>query len=187
MPRLSVQALLFAARPALGLALLLGLGCGAAQAQYKWKDSRGQLHVSDLPPPADIPERQVLQRPAAARAGAGTAGAAARPVADARPGNPPSPRAGETPSNAAAPEDPELARRRLKAEAERQAQAQAEALRQAGLRAQNCDRARQHLAQLQSGQRLQRISASGERVPVDDATRESEAALARQVLASDCR
>ena len=60
-------------------ALMLGLAFApAAQAQYKWKDARGQLHASDMPPPADIPERQVLQRPAGQRAAPGSPNAAVR-------------------------------------------------------------------------------------------------------------
>ena len=51
------------------LALVLALCCGAATAQYKWKDNRGQLHASDQPPPRDIPEKNVLQRPVAPSAG----------------------------------------------------------------------------------------------------------------------
>jgi carbonic anhydrase len=34
-----------------------------AWAQWKWKDSKGQTHISDLPPPRDIPDKDVLQRP----------------------------------------------------------------------------------------------------------------------------
>lgn len=170
-------------------ALMLGLAFApAAQAQYKWKDARGQLHASDMPPPADIPERQVLQRPAGQRAAPGSpVPLAQRPAGDSRAATTGPGRASEALAAPASPEDAELARRRQKAEAERQAQASAEAQRQASLRAQNCERARQQLAQLQSGQRLQRISATGERVPVDDATREADTALARQVVASDCR
>ncbi|MGL6112100.1 MAG: DUF4124 domain-containing protein, partial [Rubrivivax sp.] len=33
-----------------------------AEAQWKWRDSRGQMHISDTPPPRDIPDKDVLQR-----------------------------------------------------------------------------------------------------------------------------
>ena len=48
------------------LALLLGsLVALPATAQWKWRDSRGQIHVSDIPPPREVPDRDVLQRPEA--------------------------------------------------------------------------------------------------------------------------
>ena len=65
-----------ASKPALAGAwiLLLLLATSApAWAQYKWKDSRGQVHVSDLPPPRDIPDKDVLQRPATGQRSANTA------------------------------------------------------------------------------------------------------------------
>ena len=48
-------------------------------------------------------------------------------------------------------------------------------------------RARQQLATLDSGTRLVRVDGQGERVVLDDAARANEAALARRVIASDCR
>ncbi|MEW5834455.1 MAG: DUF4124 domain-containing protein, partial [Pseudomonadota bacterium] len=55
----------------LGYLVLLGALAAswgtAAHAQWKWRDKGGQLHVSDLPPPSDVAEKDVLQRPANAR------------------------------------------------------------------------------------------------------------------------
>ena len=65
--------------------------------------------------------------------------------------------------------------------------AQAEEQRLAGQRAENCQRARAHLATLDSGTRLVRVDARGERVVLDDAARAREAAEARGVIASECR
>lgn len=168
-PRLSYVA-------ASALALLLTLTSGAAMAQYKWRDGRGQLHASDQPPPREIPDKDVLQRPGPRTpqppAAATAASAAASPagLVATRP-----------------PVDAELQERRARAEQQAQARAKADEQRAAAQRAENCQRARQQLATLDSGTRLVRIDDKGERVVLDDAARASEAALARQVIASDCR
>ena len=142
-----------------------------ALAQYTWKDGKGQLHASDQPPPRDIPDKDVIRRPAVTRAlpTAIPASAPARPLA------------------ASAPVDPELQQRRARAEQEAKARAQAEEQRLASQRAENCQRARAHLATLDSGARLVRIDQRGERLVVDDAARAQEAAQARSLINSDCR
>ena len=43
--------------------LSLSVATWPAAAQWKWKDARGQVVISDTPPPRDIPERDVLQKP----------------------------------------------------------------------------------------------------------------------------
>jgi len=153
-----------------------------ALAQYTWKDAKGQLHASDQPPPREIPDKDVIRRPAAQRATTTTATPAATTAsagASAVPGGRPLP--------ASAPVDPELQQRRAKAEQEAKAKAQAEEQRQAAVRAQNCQRAREHLATLDSGSRLVRLNAQGERIVVDDNARAREAAQARGVIATECR
>ena len=159
----------------LALTLLLAAATSPVWAQYMWKDSRGQVHVSDLPPPREIAEKDVLQRPAAARtpiaapvpeplASAASAAALAKPAVD-----------------------PELEARRKKAELDAGAKAQADAGKLAAQRADNCQRARQQLGTLDNGQRLVQFNAQGERVVMDDAARASAAAQARQVVTTDCR
>ena len=154
------------------IAAALWLVLAPAQAQYVWKDSKGQMHASDQPPPRDVVDKNVIKRPVAARPAAPAAAPAAsapRPVA------------------ASAPVDPELAQRRARAEQDAKAKAQAEAQRVAAQRAENCQRARAHLATLDAGTRLVRVTPQGERVVIDDAVRAREAAEARNVMASDCR
>ncbi len=149
---------------------------GPAQAQYKWKDSRGQVHVSDLPPPRDVPDKDVMQRPASVRRNTAAleASAAAASAASAA-------------LALRAPVDPELEARRHRAEQEAKARAKADEELQAAQRAENCQRARQQLAILDTGQRMVRFNAQGERVVLDDAMRNQEASTARRVIASDCR
>ncbi len=148
-----------------------------AQGQYLWKDSKGQMHASDQPPPRDVPDKDVIKRPSAARPAAAPTPAAA-PASAAAPARLPA---------ASAPVDPELAQRRARAEQEAKAKAQAEEQRLAAQRAENCQRARAHLATLEAGTRLVRVNPQGEREVVDDAARAREAAEARNAMASNCR
>lgn len=157
----------------LALTLLLATAAGPAWAQYKWTDSRGQMHASDLPPPREIPEKDVLQRPTAAR----KAAAAPAPLASAA----------SAAALAKPAVDPELEARRKKAALDAGAKARADADQQAAQRADNCQRARQQLGTLDNGQRLVQFNAQGERVVMDDAARARAAAQARQVVTTDCR
>jgi hypothetical protein len=59
--------------------------------------------------------------------------------------------------------------------------------RDAAARAENCSRARAHLAALADGQRMTRNNAQGEREVLDDKGRAEEMQRARAIIASDCR
>ena len=156
----------------LGLATLACLLLASpAEAQWKWRDSRGQIHISDIPPPRDIPDKDVLQRPEVSvrkPAPAATVAAAA-----------------SAPAKAAV--DPELEERRKRAEQEQAARAEADKQKAAAVRKDNCQRAREQLATLDSGQRIARIKADGEREILDDDARAKEAKRARDAIASECR
>ena len=145
-----------------------------AAAQWKWKDSRGQVVISDVPPPREIPERDVLQKPTlvlqrqatpqASAASAAPADAAAKPKVDA-----------------------ELEARRKKAEAEQQAKQKADEQKIAAVRADNCKRARQYAETLNSGIRMTRLNEKGEQEYLDDNQRAAEMQRARQTIESECR
>jgi hypothetical protein len=83
--------------------------------------------------------------------------------------------------------DPEIEARRKRAEQDAAAKAKLEADKLAAQRADNCRRARQQLAALDSGQRMAQFNAQGEQIVMDDAARATASAQARQVIASDCR
>lgn len=142
-----------------------------AQAQWKWKDARGQVHVSDIPPPREVQDKDILQRPSPAQRRASPAASA--PAASAPAARP--------------TVDPEIEARRKRAEAEQQAKAAAENDKIASLRAENCQRARRHLASLETGQRLARTNDKGEREVLDDKARAEEVAHARRAIDADCR
>lgn len=153
-------------------ALLLAL---PAQAQWKWRDATGRVTASDMPPPREVPEKDILQRPAGVRAPV-TPPAAASAAAAAASAAP-----------AAKPADKELEARKKAAEQQAQAKAKADEQRLAAIRADNCQRARSHLATLESGQRMARVNEKGEREVIDDRTRANEMQRAREIIASDCR
>ena len=159
------------------LAAALLLAVLPAQAQWKWKDGKGQTHISDLPPPRDVPEKDVLQRPNEIARKTAAAGAAS--AAEAAPA-----------SAAAATKprvDPEIEARRTRLEQEQKAKAKADEDKLAAQRAENCARARQQLAGVESGMRLARVNDKGEREILDDKARAEEAQRARQAMASECR
>ena len=158
-----------------------------AWAQYRWKDASGQVHASDLPPPREIPDKDILQRPSR-DARAVPPGSIASPAVAPRAAPGKATVAGAAPARpASGPVDPELAVRRQQADADARARARGDEERQAALRADNCQRARAQLANLASGQRLVRLNAQGEQVVLDEAARNNDAQAARQVIASDCR
>jgi Domain of unknown function (DUF4124) len=146
-----------------------------AQAQWKWRDKSGQITASDLPPPREVADKDILQRPdtRAARPAPGAAAAAASAVA--------------TPATPANPVDRELEARKQTAEQDSKARAKADETRLAAQRAENCNRARAHASALDSGQRIARVNAQGEREVLDDKGRAEEMQRARQVIASECK
>lgn len=160
---------------ALVAALVLALTAPLAHAQWKWRDKSGQINASDRPPPLDVPEKDILARPApvpeprrAAPAAAASAASAATAV------RPP-------------PGDRELEARRRTTEQEQAAKSKAEEERLAAQRADNCRRARTHLSALESGQRIARVTDKGDREVLDDRGRADEMRQAREVISSDCR
>lgn len=154
------------------LAALLVMLAAPAQAQWKWRDASGRITVSDLPPPRETPEKDILQRPD------GTVRRAAPAAAPA-----------SAPAAVPAPPmvDRELEARRRAAEQEQAAQQKADEERVAQQRAENCRRARAHLSALESGQRIARMNDKGEREILDDRARADEMRQARQVISTDCR
>lgn len=166
-----------ALRPVL-LALLCLAAAGAAQAQWKWRDAKGNVQYSDIPPPAGTPEKDILQRPYASKPAIVVApvGAAASAASAPRPA-------------ASAPTKAELeAAARQKQEQDGQAAKQKEEERRiAAQRRENCARAQANLRDLQSGQRLTRTNEKGERVFMDEAQIAAEVNRARDLITSECK
>jgi hypothetical protein len=161
LPRLS--------RPLLAGALLLAILL-PAQAQWVWRDKEGRVTASDLPPPRDIGDKDIMQRPEQVL----------------RKVSAPPPASGAAPAVKPAV-DPALEAKRRNADAQEQAKARAEEERVSQQRAENCRRARAHVAALETGQRIARTNEKGEREILDDKGRAEEMRRANEVIASDCR
>lgn len=176
------------ARPGATVALLVagllaGLTSLPAAAQWKWRDASGQITASDRPPPKEVPEKDILSRPTTTpvrRFVPPPAEAASAPAAAAA-ANP----SGNAPGRGSL--EGEVDARRRAAEQEAVAKARAEEQKAAQQRAENCRRARSHLAALESGQRMARVNDKGEREVLDDKGRVEEMRAAREVITSDCR
>ncbi len=159
------------------LATLLGLAllCSAAQAQWTWRDKDGRVTASDLPPPREVQDKDIISRPNARPAPARPAPAASAAAAPS------------SAAPAAPPADRELEARKKAAEAEKAAKAKAELEKQNVQRADNCRRARAQVVALENGQRMARVNDKGEREVLDDKGRAEETRRARDIIASDCR
>ncbi len=160
----------------LGVWLAVAVMCLAAlpvHAQWKWRDKDGKVTVSDRPPPNDIPDKDILGRPADPR----------RAMAAANPAS--------APASAGAPVkttlDREVEARKRAADQEQAAKAKAEDAKLSAQRADNCQRARNQQAALESGQRMARVNDKGEREVLDDKGRAEEMRQIRDVIATDCR
>lgn len=156
---------------------MLCLGMAAAQAAtWKYRDAQGRIVVSDLPPPAGVQDKDILERPTTVvrRAPAPAPTAASAPATSA-------------PTAVAQTTDPELDARRKKAATEQELKQKAQEDKDATQRAENCSRAKSHMAALGDGLRIARTNEKGEREILDDKGRAEEMQRARQVIASDCK
>ena len=162
--------------------LVLGLLVAATsvQAQWMWRDKSGRMHVSDLPPPTEVPDKDVLKRPPAPRSQANAAAAAAASAAASAAQPSAAPVAG-TPRV-----DPELEARRKKQELEQTAARKQTEEKVAAAKAENCDRAQKHMRTIDSGVRMSRLNDKGEREVMDDRLRAEEAERTRGVIAANC-
>jgi hypothetical protein len=154
---------------------LVGTASAQSTGTWKYRDAQGRVVVSDLPPPNGVQDKDILDRP---------------PVRRTAP--PPGATPASAPASAAAPAlaqraDPELEARRKKAADEQQAQQKVQEQKDSAQRADNCARAKSHLAALGEGMRIARTNAQGEREILDDKGRAEEMQRARQVIATDCK
>lgn len=162
-----------------GAALAVSL---AASAQYQWIDKDGRRVFSDRPPPADVPAKNILKQPHAARAPAQTlpvgaealpeGAAAAKPVAAA---------------SAPGGVDKSLEEKKKQAEAAEAAKKKDAEAKQAAQKADNCKRAQEAKATLDSGMRIARLNANGEREVLDDQARAVEMKRAQDIISADCK
>ena len=150
------------------------LASSAASAQWQWVDKDGRKVFSDRAPPADVPEKNIRQRPAAKEAPVNSAVSTA-----------------SQPSVAASAPwltgvDKELLDKKKKAEEADAAKRKAEKERIQIAKVENCARAKQIKVNLSTNTRLFQMNEKGERVLVDDATRAAELKRAQGFIDADC-
>jgi hypothetical protein len=163
------------------LALTL-LALSPAHAQWAWRDANGRITASDRPPPNTVADKDIVSRPKTNKPATGAAAPAASAASTSVAAAPaPGAEAAKTAT------DKEVEARKAKAEQEQAAKKKADEAKQAAVKAENCQRARQQMASLDSGIRIARVNAKGEREILDDAGRAAEVNKAREVIASDCR
>ncbi|WP_345538569.1 DUF4124 domain-containing protein [Variovorax defluvii] len=160
------------------------LAATTAVAQWQWIDQNNKKVFSDTAPPPEIPEKNILRRPGPPASGRVTFSAAPAPDATAA----------AVPAAAGAPAGPkpagvdkELEEKARKAEEAEKAKQAAEAQKVAQAKAENCQRARQGKATMDSGIRVARLNAQGEREIMDDKARATETQRLQAVIDSDCK
>jgi hypothetical protein len=161
----------------IGSVFLVPLG---AHAQWQWIDKDNKKVFSDQAPPPDVPEKNILRKPGTPgkRLNFSTPPAPTETAAAAVPPPPAAKPAGV---------DKELAEKAKKAEDAEKAKQAAEAQKVAQARAENCNRARQGKATMDSGIRVARLNAQGEREIIDDSARAAETQRLQSVIDSECR
>lgn len=140
----------------------IGFAAAASAQQYKWTDENGRVRYGDVPPPG---VKATPLRP---------------PPAASAPAPSPAAKEGEKPLS------PEAAFRKRQEDAAKERNQQAKADQEAQLKRENCLRAQDALRTLETGQRVARTDAKGERYYLDDAQVAQETARARQSVREWC-
>jgi len=166
------------------LAMALVASCAAASAQWQWTDKDGRKVFSDRAPPVDVLDKNIVKRPQG-RASSTPAPEAAAAGAEAAQGSP----APATPAAAAkgVGVDKELEAKKKQAADAEIAKRKAEEERITKAKVENCARAKQAKTTYDSGIRISRLNAAGEKEILDDAARAEELKRIQSVIASDCK
>jgi hypothetical protein len=168
------------------LCVLFSLLSFSATAQWAWVDKNGRKIFSDRAPPADVPEKSIFKQP-------GHAPVLVRqtPLTDAATADSaaPSASAPQDKASVAKPSgiDPVLAERKKKEEQALEVKRKAEQERVTRAKADNCERAKLAKKGIESGVRLARTNAKGEREIMDDAARAAESQRIQSVIDADCK
>jgi hypothetical protein len=161
--------------------------CSTAMAQWQWLDKDGRKVFSDRAPPSDVAEKSILKRPNMP---------AKAPVVPATSAAAPTPDDGSSVATAPAPMasrplgsgvDKELEARKKQAADAEAAKRKLEQEQVTKTKIENCARAKQAKASFDSGTRLSRTNAAGEREILDDAARAAELKRMQAIMDSQCR
>ncbi len=168
------------------LILSLALACTAVGvfAQWQWIDKDGRKVFSDRAPPPDILEKNIISRPAGRNRAPATDAPAEQPAGTAT-ATAAQPAAGALPKPGGVDKDLEEKKKQT-ADAEA-AKRKAEEERVTRAKVENCAWAKQGKATYDSGVRISRSNAAGEREILDDAARAAELKRIQAVIDSDCK
>ncbi len=165
---------------------LLSLACSfgtAAVAQWQWIDKDGHKVFSDRAPPVEIPQKNILKQPS----GSVSAQPSVAEAATAPDGTTPETSAPAGEGLKVSSTDKQLEEKKKQAEAAEAAKVKADQERVLKAKIENCARAKQAKATFDSGVRVARTNAAGERVVMDDAARAAETRRIQAIIDSDCR
>ena len=149
--------------------LASAFACGASAQQYKWVDKDGRVRYGDVPPPGvkATPLRGPATGPAPAPATAAQdgRGAAKGPLT---------------------PAEQEAAFRKRQQDAAKAREKDSQSAQEAQQKRENCSIAQDNVRMMESGARISRTDAKGERYFLDDEQRAAELARARKQAADAC-
>lgn len=151
----------------------------SAVAQWQWKDAHGQRVYSDRAPPSDIAEKDILKRPGSSAKKDLQADKGALATASAAKGAASTPKLSST--------DKGLIEKKRKADEDQAAKRKAADEKVQQAKNDNCARARQAKTTYDSGIRVARINAQGEREVMDDSARSAEINRIQAIISSDCQ
>lgn len=145
------------------------LACGvsmAVSANWQWLDKEGHNVFSDRPPPLDIPEKNILQRPTVKQ----VAVEPQSPASLARP----------------APVDKALLEKKKQLQEVELGKRKLEEEKATKARADNCQRAKAAKAGLDSGRRMAKLNEKGEPEVLDAQARAAELTRLEEIIESNC-
>jgi hypothetical protein len=156
------------AKPICLAMLMLFFASGAGAQMYKWLDENGKVRYGDTPPPgAKISPVKAPQSGAATPApAAGAKDAKSRPLTAA---------------------EQELAFRKRQADAGKSAEKAEAELRASAQRSEACERTREYLRTLESGQRIARTGPGGERYFLEESQVAQEIAKEQKIQQANCK
>jgi hypothetical protein len=162
---------------------LVGIS-GTAAAQWQWLDKDGRTVFSDRAPSPEVLEKDILKRPSpVAKAAVPVAKNAAPGEVDTSAAAPSMARNASTPGGL----DKDLEAKKKQAADAETAKRKADEDRVYKTKAENCARAKQAKSSFESGIRISRTNASGEREILDDTSRAVELGHVQSIIDSECR
>lgn len=159
---------------ALALVGLLASSCALAQAKYVWIDDHGVKQFSDTPPPGNIPEKNILKQP--------------RRTAPGKTAPAPEPDVGTVGDDTKQPTvaDREAEYNKHRAEQAAKDKKAADEAAKAQAKAENCTRAKDYLATLNSGIRMKTVDKDGQQSVMADDQHAKETERAQQSVNENC-